>query len=115
MKFSFIIFACTLLVTSAPAFAYPSFNSYWSGSYFFIDATNHDTREFICSVKYSFEYDDFGTRKFRTESGNFSVLAGTMVNQNGQQSIKPWSGNVLKHMGSWVRPEMSGEPIIQCN
>ncbi|MFD2365337.1 hypothetical protein [Pseudoduganella sp. GCM10020061] len=93
------------------AFADPSFNSYWSGSHFFIDATNSEQREFSCSVTYSFEYMDFGTKKLRSESGHFVVKA---ARKNGE-TIEPWRGNVLRLTGSWVQPVTVGGPNIQCS
>lgn len=78
-----------------------SFTSYWSGSYFFIDAKNPASNALFCTYQFTFAYDDFGTRKQRTESGSFSLSAG-------------FSGNAVKFTGAWVNPAKVGEPTIQC-
>lgn len=94
---------------SSVAQASPQFNSYWSGSYFFIDATNNENRSYSCSVTYTFESDELDDdhpsqtkRVSRTNQGNFFVQA-------------KWSGNVLKNQGSWVNPTTTNGPNINCN
>ena len=52
-----------LVLSIANAQATPAFNSYWNGSYFFIDATNDEDKSYNCSVSYSWSYSDFGDRK----------------------------------------------------
>lgn len=111
IRYSKLCTAGLFLLAPGIALANPSFNSYWSGSYFFIDATNSEEKEFSCSVTYQFEHDDFGTRKSRTHNANFVVRAAS---KSGDK-IVPWKGNVVKDAGSWVRPTKIGEPAIQCN
>ncbi len=78
----------------------PTFTSYWSGSYFFIDAKNPG-KAVSCNYKFTFAYDDYGSRKQRTETGSFGLRAG-------------FSGNAVKFAGAWVNPAKDGEPSIQC-
>ena len=80
----------------------PSFNSYWSGSYFSMNAASKSDQTYSCSFSYSFEHDDFGTRKTRTNWGNFTLSPH-------------WSGNAHTLTGSWVRPTLTSGPNIQCN
>lgn len=93
------VFSALLLVT---AHAAPSTNSYWSGSYFFINATNDEDKTYNCSVSYSWSYDDFGTRKTQSFNGTFTVQA-------------KWKGNVLRNEGAWVNPKTESGPNVQCN
>ena len=112
MEMKTIAGVAVILGLIAPcAIAAPSFNSYWSESNFFIDATNNETRSYGCSVTYQFEYSDSGTRRAQANSGAFTVQAATRQGD----SVKPWSGNVLKLTGSWDSPSKVGEPNIQCN
>jgi len=80
----------------------PTFSSYWSGSYFYIDAKNPSSKTRSCNYSFTFSYDDFGQRKERTENGAFSLNPG-------------FSGNAVKFAGAWVNPRKKGEPSIQCN
>lgn len=94
--------ALTAALISFNALAAPQFNSYWSGSYHFIDATNNEDRAYNCSFTHTFAYDDFGERKTRTITGNFGIAAKS-------------SRNVAKLTGSWVNPATTDGPKIQCN
>jgi hypothetical protein len=81
MRIKTALLFVALFVYSVPALAAPQFKSYFSGAYFFIDATNSDGREYSCSFSYTFTYMDFGVQKQRTHTGTFGVKAN-------------WSGNV---------------------
>lgn len=79
-----------------------TFSSYWKGSYFFIDAKNPSGKAQSCNYNFTFAYDDFGTRKQRTEAGSFKLSPG-------------FSGNAVRFAGAWVNPEAIGQPTIQCS
>jgi len=97
-----LLIAPAILVCAMPAFGAPSIKSYWSGSYYFIDAANSEDRSYSCTFSYTFAYDDFGSRKTKDVSGSFTVSAKSSINAH-------------KLTGAWVNPAITNGPNIQCN
>lgn len=91
-----------LFASTQLAFAYPQINPYWSGAYFYIDASNNEDRAYSCTFNYTIEYSDFGDRKTQNFSGTFGVAPKS-------------SGNVHKNVNNWVNPSIvGGKPEISC-
>lgn len=97
-----LLVASAILMVTTPALAAPQTKSYWSGSYFFIDAANSEERPYSCTFSYTFAYDDYGTRKTKDISGSFTVSAKSSINAH-------------KLTGAWVNPAITSGPNIQCN
>jgi hypothetical protein len=96
--FGFLI----LLAFSRSAVADPQFRWGFQGSYFYIFASNAETKQYSCNYSYSFTYTDYGETKSRSLSGSFAVYAGAKDLQ------------VLVTTGSYVSPQLQGGPNIQC-
>lgn len=73
-----LVLALVVLAAVSQAAAQQSFTSAWFGSTFQIVGTNRETRQMGCAVTYSFDYDDFGVRRQRTENAFFYMAPATL-------------------------------------
>jgi hypothetical protein len=105
-----LLIAPAILVCAMPAFGAPSIKSYWSGSYYFIDAANSEDRSYSCTFSYTFAYDDFGVAEDKRRLGQFHCI-GKVFNQCSQINWR--LGKPSNHQRTEYSVQLTFCPVYQ--